>query len=154
MRKPSLKTGQLLMSSKANNSGGKKKRVRKKRKQSAEQKVPEKTPLSEANDVPFDRSLEDKFDSDWSDFPGAVNEEKKVELPSNPYAATAATESTSSEYKSVLPPIGQTKKAAQKPNYEEPTALRYLKIGTWFGIIALVALEIYVQSPFFQRPEM
>lgn len=52
-------------------------------------------------------------------------------------------------YKSKLPELKEEKRKSEK--FEEGFVVKTLKSSTWFGVIALVAWEIYINSPLFPR---
>lgn len=57
---------------------------------------------------------------------------------------------------SKLPPlVDREKEAAERrkaETFEEGPVVKALKTATWFSVVALVAWEIYINSPFFPAP--
>lgn len=52
-------------------------------------------------------------------------------------------------YKSKLPELKEEKRKSER--FEEGFVVKTLKSATWFCVIALVAWEIYINSPLFTR---
>uniref|UniRef100_A0A7S2UYC6 Uncharacterized protein n=1 Tax=Fibrocapsa japonica TaxID=94617 RepID=A0A7S2UYC6_9STRA len=113
---------------------------------------------------PLDRdpALEQLFDDDWSGL------KMDVGLPGNkddkplPDLAELSRKRFAEDTDNFLKKLNEPKKkAAQPKKFEEPVAVKFVKTGTWFCILAAVIIEIYAQvkgvagiGKAFQAPPM